>query len=100
MEGDVEMATTYTLERGKMITKHYCVLGTEPSFEGALDGDGNLDFTLSANSPYVEGEDDFVTSMTASFPSTEDGELTWSGSVTLGGEQVNRLAVLRKVSDE
>lgn len=100
MEGDVEMATTYTLEGGRMVTKHYCVLGTEPVFDGALDGEGGLDFTLSTGSPYVDGADDFVTSMSVSLPTDADGTMTWNAAVTIGGEEVTRTAVLRKTSDE
>ena len=64
IEGDVEMATTYTMEGGSMLTKHYCVLGTEPTFVGTLIDGVAIEFTPTAGTPYTVGEDDFVTGMT------------------------------------
>jgi hypothetical protein len=100
IEDGVEMATTFTLENGRMVTKHYCALGTEPTFEGTVTEDGNIDFTLSSSSPYTEGADNFVTSMSVEMPKDGSESIVWNGTVSMAGENVGRTAVLTRVEDK
>lgn len=98
IEGDVEMATTYTMEGGTLLVKHYCVLGTEPTFEGALTDDGTIEFTLTANNPYTAGEDDFVTGMTFHVTDAEAQTLSRTGVISQGGEVITNEAVLTRMT--
>ena len=98
IEGDVEMATTYTMEGGTLLAKHYCVLGTEPTFEVSLTEDGTIELTPTANTPYTVGEDDFVTGMTFDISDAAAQTISRTGVISEGGEDVTNEAVLTKTT--
>ncbi|MDE3004181.1 MAG: hypothetical protein OXU33_01330 [Gemmatimonadota bacterium] len=100
IEGDVEMATTYTMEGGTLLAKHYCVLGTEPTFEVSLTEDGTIELTPTANTPYTVGEDDFVTGMTFDISDAAAQTISRTGVISEGGEDVTNEAVLTKTTGE
>lgn len=98
IEGDVEMATTYTMEGGSMLTKHYCVLGTEPTFVGTLIDGVAIEFTPTAGTPYTVGEDDFVTGMTFDVSKAASQTLRRTGIISLDGQDVTSEAILTKAT--
>jgi hypothetical protein len=100
IEGDVEMATTYTMEGGSLLTKHYCVLGTEPTFVGTLTDGGSIEFVPTAGTPYTVGEDDFVTGMTFDVSEAASQTLRRTGIISVDGQDVTNEAILTKMTDE
>ena len=100
VEDGVEMATTYTMEGGSLLTKHYCVLGTEPSFVGTLTDGGTIEFTPTAGTPYTVGEDNFVTGMTFDVSEAASQTLRRTGIISVDGQDVTNEAVLTKVTEE
>ena len=100
IEDGVEMATTFTMEDGRMLTKHYCVLGTEPSFQSTMSTDGTLDFTLRDDVSYETGVNDFLASMSFDLSEVESNSMSRSGVVSFGGEDITSSAVLTRTTDE
>lgn len=100
VEDGVEMATTYTMEGGSLLTKHYCVLGTEPTFVGTLTDGGTIEFKPTAGTPYTVGEDDFVTGMTFDVSEAASQTLRRTGIISVDGQDVTNEAVLTKVTEE
>ncbi len=100
IEDGVEMATTFTMEDGRMLTKHYCVLGTEPSFQSTMSTDGTLDFTLRDDVSYETGVNDFLASMSFDLSEVESNSMSRSGVVSVGGEDITSSAVLTRTTDE
>lgn len=100
IEDDVEMATTYTMEGGTLVAKHYCVLGTEPTFEVSLTDGGTIEFSPTADTPYNAGDDDFVTGMTFDISKTAAQTLSRTGVISQGGEVITNEAVLTKKTRE
>lgn len=100
IEGDVEMVTTYTMEGGTLLAKHYCELGTEPTFEVSLTEGGTIELTPTANTPYTVGEDDFVTGMTFDISNAASQTMSRTGVGSVGGEEVTNEAVLTRTTGE
>jgi len=100
IEDGQEMVTTYTMEGGTLLTKHYCVLGTEPTFEGTLTEDGTIEFSPTSGTSYTVGEDDFVTGITFDVSEAANNTFSRTGFISIGGEDVTSEAVLTRTTKE
>lgn len=96
VEDGVEMLTTYSDDKGELVIRHYCALGTEPVFKVKEASEDVVSIELDESRTSLHANhDSFVTAM--SWTMTSKDSMTFENTVMLDGELTKNVAELRRV---
>lgn len=97
VEDGVEMLSTYSVEGGQLVVKHYCALGTEPVFKVSGITASSMSISLDeAKNELHTGHHSFVTGMTWTTDSQNPNSMVFGNSVSLDGKLTTNKAILKR----
>ena len=96
IEDGVEMLTTYSDDKGKLVVRHYCGLGTEPVFSVSNLSDKAMSIKLDNSKANLHAEhESFVTGM--KWTMNSQNSITFENTVMLDGELTKNKAQIKRV---
>ncbi len=96
VEDGVQMLTTYSDDKGKLVIKHYCGLGTEPVFEVDELTGSMMSIKLDRSKSDLHAEhESFVTNMKWTINSKDS--MSFENTVMLDGEPTINKAIISRV---
>lgn len=94
-EDGVEMITTYSDREGVLVIKHYCALGTEPTFRVASMNENSIQLTLDPRNGYQPDHHNFVETMGWTFNSEDDVRV--DASLYIDGDLEVQHSIIRRL---